>query len=94
MLHGRVRLTSPDTSWNRCPGDHLVIPPPATACTPSTVASCCSPSPNRISATTNRPVTTICPGYEANSPLPEAAIVNDFMTDNDDPGDHTDSTDL
>ena len=24
----------------------------------------------------------------------EAAIVNDFMTDNDDPGDHTDSTDL
>ena len=25
---------------------------------------------------------------------PEAAIVNDFMTDNDDPGDHTDSTDL
>jgi hypothetical protein len=27
-------------------------------------------------------------------PRPEAAIVNDFMTDNDDPGDHTDSTDL
>ena len=26
MLHGRVRLTSPDTSWNGCPGDHLVIP--------------------------------------------------------------------
>ena len=25
---------------------------------------------------------------------PEAAIMNDFMTDNDDPGDHTDSTDL
>jgi hypothetical protein len=25
---------------------------------------------------------------------PEAAIVNDFMTDNDDPGDHADSTDL
>jgi hypothetical protein len=25
---------------------------------------------------------------------PQAAIVNDFMTDNDDPGDHTDSTDL
>jgi hypothetical protein len=38
-------------------------------------------------------MTTICLGYEANSP-PEAAIVNDFMTDNDDPGDHTDSTEL
>ncbi len=25
---------------------------------------------------------------------PEAAIVNDFMTDNDNPGDHTGSTDL
>jgi len=26
--------------------------------------------------------------------LPEAAIVSDFMTDNDDPGDHTDSMSL
>jgi quercetin dioxygenase-like cupin family protein len=27
MLHGRVRLTAPDTSWDGGPGDHLVIPP-------------------------------------------------------------------
>jgi quercetin dioxygenase-like cupin family protein len=26
VLHGRVRLTSPDTSWDGRPGDHLVIP--------------------------------------------------------------------
>jgi quercetin dioxygenase-like cupin family protein len=26
VLHGRVRLTSPDTSWDGHPGDHLVIP--------------------------------------------------------------------
>lgn len=25
VLHGRVRLTSPDTSWDGHPGDHLVI---------------------------------------------------------------------
>ncbi len=69
VLHGRVRLTSPDPSWDGRPGDHLVIPPPATACTPSTTASFCSPSPNRFSATAKGPMTTICPGYEANSPL-------------------------
>jgi len=27
VLHGRVRLTSPETSWDGAPGDHLVIPP-------------------------------------------------------------------
>ena len=26
VLHGRVRLTSPDTSWDGRLGDHLVIP--------------------------------------------------------------------
>ena len=26
VLHGRVRLTSADTSWDGRPGDHLVIP--------------------------------------------------------------------
>jgi hypothetical protein len=26
VLYGRVRLTSPDTSWDGRPGDHLVIP--------------------------------------------------------------------
>jgi len=26
VLHGRVRLTSPDTSWDGRPGDHLIIP--------------------------------------------------------------------
>jgi len=26
VLHGRVRLTSPDTSWDGRPGDHFVIP--------------------------------------------------------------------
>jgi quercetin dioxygenase-like cupin family protein len=26
VLHGLVRLTSPDTSWDGRPGDHLVIP--------------------------------------------------------------------
>lgn len=26
VLHGRVQLTSPDTSWDGRPGDHLVIP--------------------------------------------------------------------
>jgi quercetin dioxygenase-like cupin family protein len=26
VLHGRVRLTSPETSWDGRPGDHLVIP--------------------------------------------------------------------
>ena len=25
-MHGRVRLTSPDTIWDGRPGDHLVIP--------------------------------------------------------------------
>jgi hypothetical protein len=39
-------------------------------------------------------MTTICLGYEANSPRPKAAIVNDFMTDNDDPADQTDSMGL
>ena len=28
------------------------------------------------------------------APSPRLPIVKDFMTDNDDPGDHTDSTDL
>jgi hypothetical protein len=36
-------------------------------------------------------MTTICLGYEAPR---EAAIVYDFMTDNDDRCDHTDSTEL
>ncbi|MFZ0831993.1 MAG: cupin domain-containing protein [Mycobacterium sp.] len=27
VLQGRIRLTSPDTSWDGIPGDHLVIPP-------------------------------------------------------------------
>lgn len=27
VLRGRVRLTSPETSWDGAPGDHLVIPP-------------------------------------------------------------------
>ena len=53
VLHGRVRLTSPDTSWDGRPGDHLVIPSPATACTPSTTVSCCSPSPNLFSGKAN-----------------------------------------
>jgi quercetin dioxygenase-like cupin family protein len=26
VLRGRVRLTSPDTSWDGRPGDHLTIP--------------------------------------------------------------------
>lgn len=26
VLHGRVRLTSADTSWDGLPGDHLVVP--------------------------------------------------------------------
>jgi quercetin dioxygenase-like cupin family protein len=26
VLHGRVRLTSSDTSWDGRPGDHLIIP--------------------------------------------------------------------
>ena len=26
VLHGRVRLTSADTSWDGRPGDHLIIP--------------------------------------------------------------------
>src|SRR5215218_4171094 len=43
-------------------------PPPATACTPSTTASCCSPSPNLFSATAKPHMTTICQAYEANSP--------------------------
>src|SRR4029077_18204764 len=70
VLHGRVRLTSPDTSWDGRPGDHLVLPgtrhrlhavahwraqPPRTACTPSTTASPCSPSPNLFSSKANPP---------------------------------------
>lgn len=27
VLQGRIRLTSPETSWDGAPGDHLVIPP-------------------------------------------------------------------
>lgn len=27
VLHGRIRLTTPGTSWDGAPGDHLVIPP-------------------------------------------------------------------
>lgn len=27
VLQGRIRLTSPDTSWDGAPGDHLAIPP-------------------------------------------------------------------
>jgi quercetin dioxygenase-like cupin family protein len=26
VLQGRVRLTSPDTSWDGAPGDHLAVP--------------------------------------------------------------------
>jgi quercetin dioxygenase-like cupin family protein len=70
VLHGRVRLTSPETSWDGRPGDHLVIPSTRHACTPSTTASCCSPSPNRFIATAKGPMTTICLGYEATSPAP------------------------
>ena len=27
VLQGRVKLTTPDTTWDGAPGDHLVIPP-------------------------------------------------------------------
>ncbi len=27
VLQGRIRLTTPDTSWDGAPGDHLAIPP-------------------------------------------------------------------
>jgi quercetin dioxygenase-like cupin family protein len=27
VMHGRIRLTTPDTSWDGAAGDHLVIPP-------------------------------------------------------------------
>ena len=27
VLHGRVRLSTPDAAWEAAPGDHLVIPP-------------------------------------------------------------------
>jgi quercetin dioxygenase-like cupin family protein len=60
VLAGRVRLTSPDTSWDGRPGDHLVIPSARHGLTPSTTASFCSPSPNLFSGKASPTMATVC----------------------------------
>jgi hypothetical protein len=97
VLHGRVCLTSPDTSWMAAPAITSSSPPPATACTPSTIALCCSRSPNPFSGK----AIPLWPRSASKVRPPVAGPIwftprsgRGPETDGADPGDHTDSTDL
>ena len=97
MLHGRVRLTSPDTSWDGRPGDHLVIP--STRHGLHAVDDCVarSPSPNLFSSKAHPPWPPSASKVRPTVAGPVCFMLppgKDPITDDEASGDQTSSTDL